>query len=118
MVDKDSLVYRSGDLFATKKIRAFLETFIYGSYDGTFYLTYWSVMHLLSGVLVALIFKKWDITDYPYWAGFAIHTLWELWQVFIRMSNPFKLTGHNNIVDTLMDTLLFMLGMWVVYRGQ
>lgn len=114
MVDKKGYLFRSGDLFFSDRIRAFLETFIYGSYNGTFYLTYWSILHLISGIFIAYIFKNYYTIKNPYWIGFWIHNLWEIWQILIGMSKPFKLTGQNNIVDTILDTLLFMLGMWIV----
>ena len=114
MVNQDSWVYRSGDLFASKNVRAFLETFIYGSYNDTVYITYWSVLHMISGIGLALVFRTWKLTTRPYLVGFILHTAWELWQMIIRMSNPFKLVGHNNIVDTLLDTAVFMIGMWIV----
>jgi hypothetical protein len=114
MVSKDSFIYRSGDLFAPKNVRAFLETFIYGSYNDTVYITYWSVLHLLSGIGLAIVFRTWTMPKNPYIIGFIVHTVWELWQILIKMSNPFKVVGHNNIVDTLLDTALFMFGMWIV----
>lgn len=114
MPSQDSWIYRSGDVFAPKHIRAFLETFLYGSYDQTVYITYWSIMHLLSGVFTAIVLQRLKITKHPYWMGFLIHTLWELWQVWINMSKPFKIVGHNNIVDIILDTVLFMIGMGLV----
>ena len=45
---------------------------------------------------------------------FIIHTLWELWQVLIGMSNPTKITGLGNIVDIFADTILFMVGAFTI----
>lgn len=114
MTEKSSYMFRSGDLFLPNRIRKFLETFIYGSYNNTFYLTYWSVLHLLSGVLTAYIFKSYYKVKNPYWVGFWIHNTWEFWQIIIGMSKPLILIGHNNLVDTIVDTILFMIGMWII----
>lgn len=116
--DKQSYLYRSGDLFAAASVRRFLETFLVGSYRTPVYLTYWSVLHFVSGILTAYVLVRVDSTLLPkvspYWVGLGLHTLWEGWQVLIGMSHPLRLTGHNGFVDFVMDTALFMVGMWVV----
>jgi len=46
--------------------------------------------------------------------------MWELWQILIGMSKPYKLSGRSNLIDTVMDTLFFMSGAYVIrvyYRG-
>lgn len=111
---KTDYIFQSGDLFLSKYMRSFLETFIYGNYKQSIYITYWSIMHLLSGIVVAYVFKYYEITE-PYFKGFIIHSLWELWQIFIGMSYPYKFTGKNNIFDILLDTVFFMFGMWLIY---
>lgn len=116
MPNDSSFAYRSGDLFATKPIRRFLETFLYGSYNDTVYITYWSIMHMLSGIGFAKIVSTWKLTNQPYLAGFIVHTLWELWQVWIGMSKPTRFVGHNNLVDTILDTAFFMIGMWIAFH--
>ena len=45
---------------------------------------------------------------------FILHTFWELWQALIRMSKPYKLTGRSNLIDTLLDTVFFMLGAYII----
>ena len=110
--DKHSYVYRSGDLFFGARLRRFLETFLVGSYASPVYITYWSVLHFVSGLLTAYVLTVTN-TESPYWVGLGLHTLWEGWQVLIGMAHPLRLTGHNGLVDILMDTVLFMVGMWV-----
>ena len=44
---------------------------------------------------------------------FALHIIWECWQILIGMSNPYTLTGRGNLVDILIDTLVFMLGAYI-----
>jgi len=102
----NSLLYQSGDLFFNREIRAFLETPLVGSYQEPFYLTYWSLLHFVSGILFALVSKS-------YVTGFVVHSAWELWQVYIGMNKPWNLSGHNGTVDIVTDTLLFMAGMMV-----
>ena len=105
---KQTILYKSGDLFFPSKIKNFLETFIYGSYDNTFYITYWSIMHYISGVICGLFIRDWKIS-------LVLHAIWELWQIFIGMSKPHKIVGKNNIVDIILDTIFFMAGFFT-YR--
>lgn len=98
-----------------KQIKKFLETFLFGSYDSYIYITYWSILHFISGILVAAVLVAKGHEKTLYWKGFLLHTLWEVWQVVIGMSKPWKLNGHNAFLDIVTDTILFMLGM-IVYR--
>lgn len=113
--DKQSYVYRSGDLFFGARLRRALETFLVGSYASPVYITYWSILHFVSGLLTAYVLAEiYTVPGVsPYWVGLGIHTLWEGWQVLIGMAHPLRLTGHNGLVDIVMDTALFMAGMWV-----
>lgn len=112
MIKETSLLFRSGDLFFTRRIRNFLETFIYGSYDQSIYVTYWSIMHFISGIICYLILRKYN----GVWLKmFVIHSIWEIWQIFIGMSKPLTVVGHNNIFDTILDTIFFMIGGIVIH---
>lgn len=93
-----------------KKIRAFLETFLYGNYTTFIYITYWSILHFLSGIFTGVLFQRFSVKN-VYWNGFLLHSAWELWQIMIGMSKPWNLIGHNGFVDICMDTILFMLGL-------
>ncbi len=108
------LLYDSGDLFLPKKVKNILESHIYGNYNQSIYITYWSLMHLLSGILSGYIYLYlgYKTKDY-YWNLFIFHTLWEIWQIVIGMSKPFKIAGKNNIFDTILDTIFFMLGAFI-----
>lgn len=108
-----SYLYRSGDLFLGERARRFLETFLLGNYSTPIYITYWSILHFFSGVVFAYVCTLYSLQS-PYVLGFVVHALWELWQIAIGMSHPLRLTGHNGLVDIVMDTVLFMAGMWCV----
>jgi hypothetical protein len=116
--NKHSYLYRSGDLFFGSRIRRMLETFLVGSYTSAVYITYWSVLHFVSGMMFAYAFEKnlLSARRQPYWIGLGLHTVWEGWQVLIGMAHPMRTTGHNGLVDILMDTGLFMAGMWIILR--
>ena len=45
-----------------------------------------------------------------------LHILFEAWELFVQTSQPYNLTGDGNLVDTIIDTILFMLGAYIVYR--
>ena len=106
-------LYDSGDLFLTENWKKFLETPIIGTHNDSFYITYWSILHFISGIIFVLIFKYFNIQYNIYLTGLIIHSLWELWQVIIGMSHPWKLKGHNNLVDIIVDTLFFMIGVYI-----
>jgi hypothetical protein len=99
---RDAL-YLSGDLFLPKPIRSFLEVYHLGNDRSLIYINNWSLLHALSGVLVAWFLNTPD----PYWTGFLIHSVWELWQLLVR-NTPWSLRG---LIDIGMDTLFFMAGM-------
>lgn len=106
---------RLGDLYLSPVINQSLSTYLIGNDNTTFYLTIWSINHFLSGML----FMKWFMYYFPeqtaqdyYFMGFVAHTLWEVLQIVIDNTELYTLRGQ---VDTVVDTLLFMLGMYVVY---
>ena len=114
----NSLLYKSGDLFLPKNIRNLLETPIYGHYEKTsIYLTIWSIMHLISGTFTELLLRFYFQIE-PFKIriiiGLIIHTIWEFWQIIIGMSNPFKLTGKNGLIDIVIDTIMFLIGTFIV----
>jgi hypothetical protein len=115
MTNKDSLVYRSGDAFLPHNIRGFLQTYLIGGPTSSFYITYWSIVHLLSGIAFALLFLwvRPATSTEVYVYGLGVHTAWELWQIGIGMSRPFALSGPGSLVDIAVDTLLFMAGIWL-----
>jgi len=104
--------YQSGDLFFPKAWIKALETPIIGHYNTAIYVNYWSLMHLLVGVLWGIGASYFEI-DHIYAVGFILHTVWELWQVIIGMSTPWILTGHNGFTDLVLDTGFFMLGVYI-----
>jgi hypothetical protein len=103
-----SWLYRSGDVFLSPAARAFLRTYIVGDDESLFYISYWSVVHMISGIVFALL---WSPKASPYMAGFAVHTCWEAWQIFIGMTPVGTARGF---IDIITDTVMFMFGMWLV----
>ena len=93
-------LYRSGDIFLPRKYVDKLDKYIIGNDTSVMYLNYWSLMHLLSGVLF-------PSENYLYY--FIVHSLWELWQIFIGMT-PLNLRGF---IDIIVDTLMGLLGMYL-----
>lgn len=107
------LLYRSGDFFFPQGLVNFLRTPLVGSDRKTFYVSVWSIVHYLMGIIVGYLLQKHYGTQDYYTRMFIIHTIWEMWQMLIGMSHPFKLTGRSNIVDTIIDTIFFMIGAYV-----
>ena len=109
-----NIIYNSGDVFLPEKVKNILGMDLIGTSKKTFYVSGWSLVHLINGIIVGYIYLyfKWDSRFYFY-KMFIIHTIWELWQMLIGMAKPYKLTGRSNIIDTIMDTVFFMLGAYI-----
>lgn len=107
----NDLLYRSGDVFLPKSVRTILERYHIGDGKSIFYITNWSFVHLLSGVLTGYVLAN---SELPYYTtGFIVHTLWEFWQVFIGMT---KWKTPRGQMDIFVDTAMFMLGMFLFSR--
>ena len=102
------VLYKSGDLFTSGKVKKFLETVVIGSYEGCFYISVWTLMHMISGIILyRIVGNKLSLMEY-----IGIHTVWEVWQIYIGMSNGHKrICGRNGLVDTIMDTLFYIIGI-------
>ena len=110
------VIYNSGDVFLPERIKNFLKKDIIGSTNKTFYITWWSIIHFINGIIVGALYLHYNYNKKHYFlAMLSIHTLWEVWQIVIGMSNPMKTTGRGNIVDIILDTLLFMLGAYICF---
>lgn len=108
--------YPSGDLFLPAKVRAFLETELVGRQRDTIYITYWSLIHAVSGLAFGFVmFKFFAVVANYYTIALLVHSFWEIWQVYIGMAHPLALKGKGNIVDILIDTALFMTGV-AIYK--
>jgi hypothetical protein len=111
-------LYNSGDIFLPAPIKKMLDKYIYTTSNNSFYINGWTFLHYFSGMIIGAIYlylgKK--ISFYYYYKLFIIHTIWELWQMLIGMSKPWKLTGHSNLIDTFVDTFVFMLGAYVTLQ--
>ena len=111
------IIYSSGDAFLPTKIINIIGTDLIGTSKKTFYISGWSIIHLINGIMIGWLYLyfKWDSRLYFY-KLFILHTLWELWQMLIGMAKPYKLTGASNLIDTIMDTTFFMLGAYIARK--
>lgn len=113
-IDWEDIIYRSGDVFLPKPIKDFLDTPLYESRNASFYINVWTIVHVMSGLLLGYIYLYAGYNKQKYYYNlFVIHTFWEAWQIFIGMSKPFSLTGDNNSIDIFVDTTAFMLGTYI-----
>jgi hypothetical protein len=92
--------YASGDLFLSKPVRDVLETYLIGDDKSLFYISLWSFMHMLSGVLFSFVSNS--LQGY-----LVIHTIWELWQIYIKMTPIHTVRGA---IDIFTDTFMGVLG--------
>ena len=50
------IIYNSGDVFLPDSIKKFLSKDLIGSSRDTFYISIWSIIHLLSGVFIGFFY--------------------------------------------------------------
>jgi hypothetical protein len=115
MKDIRKIMHDSGDIFLPVPVKKVLQTYIVGSKDSLFYISGWTVMHFISGIIMTLILmKKFNIKSPGelFIKLLIIHTLWEVWQIFIGMTNPLRLRDS---IDITVDTISFLLGALLVY---
>ncbi len=108
-MERTSWKYRSGDAFLPAPVVKFLHQYIVGDDKSLYYITFWTVNHFLSGVFFALLHLFFYRFSNPILVYFILHTLWELWQLYIGMTIP-NLRG---IIDILNDTLFGVLGVYL-----
>lgn len=106
-----NILYNSGDVFLPDNIKQILSYDIIGSHKKTFYISGWSIVHFINGIIFGYLYlylhydKKYYIINM-----LILHTLWEFWQIIIGMARPYSLSGRSNLIDTIVDTILFMAG--------
>lgn len=100
---------KTGDLLLPKSVRRILETYILGNDNTLLYVTYWTIVHFLSGFFLVYFFQI------SYWNGFLIHTVWEVYQILVRNTPFHTLRGK---LDVFVDTTMFMLGMVVAKESR
>jgi hypothetical protein len=108
---KETLLLQSAGLFLPRKIQDFLDIYHVGNDKSTFYITNWTLMHFLSGVLIAYILSlyKYKLNKQQIFiTAFLIHTAWEIWQIFVGSTPIYTTRGQ---LDFIVDTLAFMLGV-------
>jgi len=110
-----TILFKSGDLFLPKSVRNVLEYYYIGNSKSIFYITNWTVIHFLSGVLMAYyLFSRFTIQQ-VYIISFLVHTIWELWQIFGENTPIRTLRGQ---IDIGVDTISYMLGVWMYISWQ
>jgi hypothetical protein len=113
----EQIIYNSGDFFFPKFIKNILDKNIYITQNNSFYINGWSLLHCFSGIILGAVYLYLDKgLNFYYYYLFIIHTIWELWQMLIGMSKPWKLTGDSNLIDTFVDTIFFMIGTYITLK--
>ncbi len=110
------IIYNSGDVFLPEKVKNILGTDLIGNSKNTFYVSGWSIVHLINGIIFGYLYLYFKGNNRLYFFKLLLmHTIWECWQMLIGMAKPYKLTGRSNIIDTIIDTIFFMLGAYIVH---
>jgi len=108
------ILFNSGDVFLPPRVKRVLNTYLYNTPNNSFYINGWSIVHLFSGILLGLLYLFLGKEEPSFYVHLLIlHTIWELWQVFIGMAKPWRRTGNSNLIDSVVDTGMFMMGAYV-----
>ena len=109
------MIYNSGDMFLPERLKYILSVDLIGNSKKTFYVSGWSIVHFINGMLFgySYLYLNKDIKFY-YYKLFILHSLWEMWQALIGMSKPYKLSGRSNLIDIVLDTIFFMVGAYII----
>ncbi len=114
----NNLLYKSGDLFLPKRVVRFLDQGFYDSQE-RFYINFWTVLHFLSGIIIGKMVSMHTMNKLHYFGTcIAIHTSWEVWQVYIGMAKPWNLSGSSNLIDSFIDTAAFVFGTIIVFHKK
>ena len=110
-----NMIYNSGDMFLPERLKYILSVDLIGNSKKTFYVSWWSIVHFINGMLFgySYLYLNKDIKFY-YYKLFILHSLWEMWQALIGMSKPYKLSGRSNLIDIVQDTIFFMVGAYII----
>jgi len=110
-------IYTNGEILFPDSVVNTLRTDIIGSSKKTLYISGWSVVHFMNGIIVGYLylFYNYDIKRYAV-IMLIIHTCFEFFQTMIGVAKPYKLTGRNNLIDSIVDTILFMLGAYITLK--
>lgn len=85
-------------------VRRVLETYWIGNDQSLIYVTNWTLVHFLSGVLLV-----WAVPTVSGRTAFWVHSAWEAWQILVG-NTPWRTTRGQ--LDVLVDTLFFMAGVY------
>lgn len=108
------MLTRSGDMFVPYKIKELLDATLLGN-TNTYYINGWSCMHFISGTISGYIYIYLGYSPVKYYYKmFILHTIWELWQMLVGSANPLKWKGDSGLADTMVDTIFFMVGSYVI----
>lgn len=110
-MDKESWIYRSGDLWLPKRTVRSLDTYVIGDEKSLFYINYWHGMHFLSGVLFGVLHLFFLRVQHPFYVYIFLHTLWEAWQLWIGMTKP----NIRGVIDITTDTCVGLFGLFLIY---
>jgi hypothetical protein len=113
---RKDILSRAGDAFIPVFITDRLNKLLYKSPNYTFYIQGWTFLHFFTGIIIGFLYlyMRYD-KKYYFLSMFIIHTLWEIWQVIVGIAKPWNISGRNSIIDSTMDTIMFMFGSYLLF---
>jgi len=94
----------------TQKQVDWLNTVIYK--DKLFHINYWSLSHMLFGIVWGLLNKHWSDNIFNTKLLLIAHTIFELWEWY-AIRSPVNI---QEFVDTIMDTVFAYVGFKLITR--
>ncbi len=110
---KDVFLQKLDHAFLSEKYSKRLSKPFLGSRQ-SIYFDGWSLVHLTNGLISGYVYIKMNFNMTHYYCVLLIlHIMWEIYQIYIKSSNPYSLKGPNSLTDALIDTISFMFGVFL-----
>jgi hypothetical protein len=113
----NKFLQRLDHIFLSEKYRQRLHKPFLGSRQNI-YFDGWSLVHFTNGFICGYVYIKMDFNMTHYYCILLVlHIIWEIYQIYIKSSNPYSLTGGNSLTDAFIDTVAFMFGVFLAKYG-
>lgn len=117
-MDWERIKYDSSAFFIPHELQKFIDSEIYVSKDKKLIIDGWTIMHLISGIIIGFIYLHYLKYNNNFIRYFIIllslHIIWEYYETLINVEKPFN-EIDSIYDDTIIDTIFFAIGYSFIY---
>lgn len=117
-MDWEQIKYDSSAFFMPHTLQKIIDTEIYVSKDKRLEINGWTIMHLISGIIIGFIYLhylKYNNNFIWYFIVLlSLHIIWEYYETLISIEKPFE-EIDDIYDDTIIDTIFFAIGYCSIY---